>query len=358
MIETHVVNAVILPELKEGSLFTFLTFFNGLVAPSFLFCAGFGFAISFSRKWELYVSFQPLLWRYLRRLGFILLVGYALHIPLFSLREMMALRDESVWMIFFQADILQIISLTLIAMVLLALAVRKERIFLAAVSVLTLAVVFLAPVLSAMDHTALPIWLRPYLSMQFQSQFPAFPWSAFLLSGILVGVAFVRARAGGRERTLVNRLTAGALLAIACSLLVELLPFGLYPGLDFWNGSPQFFFVRLGVVALVCILLWHIDQRRHGGGESSLLTMFGQESLLVYATHLLIVYGHTFEWSFISMFGPTLPYWQCFGLAALLSLAMYALAYAWHRLKAMNMRAAQLVQYAVIVGMVVYFVAK
>ena len=357
MIETHVLNALLQAPLKEEAFFKLLTFVNGLVAPTFLFCAGFGFAISFSRKWDDYTALRSVFWRYLQRLGFILAVAYALHIPLFSLRQMMSLTDPAQWMIFFQADILQIISLTLAGLAILAAVVRSQRPFLAVVSVLTLAIVFGAPFVRAMDHSALPIWFRPYLSLQFKSQFPAFPWSAFLMSGSLAGFAFVRARAAGRERVLVNRFAVLSLGAILGALLFEVLPFGIYPNHDFWNGSPEFFFLRLGIVSLMCVALWLYGQRTEAK-SSSLLTMFGQESLLVYATHLLIVYGHTFDWSFISLFGHTLVYWQCFGLTALLIVAMYALAYAWHRLKGMNMRAAHAVQYAVILGMVGYFVLK
>ncbi len=357
MIETHVVNALLQPALKEEAWYKVLVFVNGLVAPTFLFCAGFGFAISFSRKWGEYTSLRPVLWRYLQRLGFILAVAYALHIPFFSLHKMITEADASSWIIFFQSDILQIIALTLAGLVLLAVTLRKERPFLIAVTVLAVAVVFCAPVVRAMDHSALPIWFRPYLSLQFKSQFPAFPWSAFLLAGTLTGFAFIRSRAAGRERVLVNRVAGLSLAAIAVSLLGELLPFELYPGLNFWNASPEFFFVRIGLVLFICIALWLYGQRREARG-SSLLTMFGQESLLVYATHLLIVYGTTFDWSFISLFGKTLVFWQCLGLTILLTAAMYALAYAWHRLKGANMRLAHAVQYATILGMVAYFVLK
>jgi uncharacterized membrane protein len=355
MIETHVVNAVLLLPLREDPFFKALTFVNGLVAPTFLFCAGFGFAISFSRKWEEYIMLRPPAWRYIRRLLFILAVAYSLHIPLFSLRQMLALSDASLWMGFFQADILQIIALTLLGLIALAVAIRKKEAFVPAVAALALAVVYVSPVVRAMDHSALPVWFRPYLSLQFKSQFPIFPWSAFLLAGVLAGTAFVRARAAGRERTLVNRFGAAALLAVVGSLLVELVPWELYPGLSFWNASPQFFFLRLGLVMLACVALWWYCERKPAEG-ASLLTLFGQESLLVYATHLVVVYGHTFSWSFISLYGKTRGYWECFGLTALLVVGMYALAYGWHALKAWNMRAAHAVQYATILAMAGYFV--
>lgn len=357
MIETHVVNALLIPSIKEEQIFRFLTFFNGLVAPSFLFCAGFGFAISFNRKWKDFISFQPGLWRYLKRLGFILFIAYSLHIPFFSLRQMMALTDEQSWMIFFQSDILHVISLTMISLVILALIIRDERIFIYVASFIGIVIVMISPVIRSMDHTQMPIWFRPYLSLQFKSQFPLFPWAAFLIGGVIVGYAFLQARKSNRERTLVNRLMALSIVGAGLALLIEYQPLTLYPNHNFWNASPEFFVVRFAVVVLLCVILWHYAEKKEGTGRS-LLTMFGQESLLVYVAHLLIVYGYTFEWSFIRVFDSTLNYWQCFGLTILLIGVMYLLAYGWHELKIKSIRTAKLVQYGVILGTAVYFVMK
>jgi len=67
MIETHIVNALLRSDIKELTSFKVLTFFNGLVAPSFLLCAGLGFAISLNRKWDEYVHFKKAMWRYFFR---------------------------------------------------------------------------------------------------------------------------------------------------------------------------------------------------------------------------------------------------------------------------------------------------
>ncbi|HLB00719.1 MAG TPA: heparan-alpha-glucosaminide N-acetyltransferase domain-containing protein, partial [Bacteroidota bacterium] len=50
MIETHTVNALLAPGGADGAFGSVLTFFNGLVAPAFLFCAGLGFAVALWRR--------------------------------------------------------------------------------------------------------------------------------------------------------------------------------------------------------------------------------------------------------------------------------------------------------------------
>jgi uncharacterized membrane protein len=110
MIETHVVNALLQVPLKERPTFAVLTFINGLVAPSFLFCAGFASAITLHCNWKAFVGLTRTLWRYILRVLFILIVGYSLHFPYFSLSRMASLHDEIAWISFLQVDILQTIA--------------------------------------------------------------------------------------------------------------------------------------------------------------------------------------------------------------------------------------------------------
>jgi len=131
----------------------------------------------------------------------------------------------------------------------------------------------------------------------------------------------------------------------------------LYPNHNFWHGSPDFFFVRLGLIGLPLAGLWYYERGKRGSAFS-LVALFGRESLLVYVLHLLVVYGYTYEWSFVRLFGPTLSYPECLGLFAALTISMYIVAYVWHRLKGWNMRAAQAVEVAALGSIVAAFILK
>ena len=364
MIETHTVNALLHPSLKQAQAFTILTFVNGLVAPSFLFCAGFAFAITAHRRWQEYVSLKPTLWRYCARLLFILCIGYSLHVPVYSLRKILTLTDEGLWTSFFQADILQVIALTLMGGLLLVIIIRNEQRFILLSAFLAIIVIFIAPITWEMNFDHLPLWLRPYLSPNCKSQFPLIPWSAFLLSGLVIGYLFLKAREKGGERSLVQRLLVLSVGTIIVSLGIEFIPLTLYPNHDFWQASPEFFFVRLGLVVLCSIVLWRYEQRRMTAQSAettpkrSVFALFGQESLLVYYVHLMIVYGETQSWSFIRLFGPTLYYVECFGLFIGLTLGMYVLAYAWRWMKGWNPKIARMVQWVTVASFVVAFVVR
>ncbi len=355
MIETHVMNALLLPSVKDEPLFGVLTFMNGLVAPTFLFCAGAALAISLHRKWNDFTGFTPMLGRYVVKLFFILIVAYSLHVPLFSLKQMLTLQDEGKWMLFFQADILHIIAIALFMTVVIAVLVRNQNMLIRITAIIALVIVFISPLIREMDHTSLPVWFRPYLTTQFKSQFPFFPWAAFLLSGILVGFWFLKINERGEEEKLMPKLSLAALIAIILSLLIEAFPVTIDPNHNFWKASPEFFFVRLGLVVLLFVYLWWFEKRLTISNRSPVI-MFGQESFLIYVVHLLVVYGYTFEWSYIRLFGHTLHYWESAGLTLGLILVMYIMAFIWHKLKKEYRKAATIIQYAVLAGIVVRFV--
>jgi len=357
MIETHVVNALLRPDLKDEVFFKVLTFINGLVAPSFLFCAGFALAIIFQRKWEDYMSLRKPLWRYLYRLLFIIVVGYSLHLPFFSLTRLRSITDDRLWISFYQVDTLQTIAVTLILLVLLAIVIRRRNYFIGAAIFIAMGLIFTAPVVRDMDYSVSAVWLRSFLTTQFKSQFPLFPWSAFLIGGTIFGYWFLAAKETGSQKKYIKNVTYLAVAAIIISLVAELQPITFYPNHNFWRASPEFFFVRFGLVLLFMVLLWWYEQKRKVRAIS-VFTLFGRESLLVYVVHLLIVYGYTYEWSFVRYFGPTLNYFSSFVLFIGLIAGMYLMAFVWDRLKVWNMKAAKIVEVVVLSAIVLMFLLK
>jgi len=357
MIETHVLNALLLPPLKDQSLFKIITFINGLVAPAFLFCAGLALAITFQRKWNDFINLKAPLWKYLFRLLFILVIGYSLHLPFFSLRKMMGLRDTQLWMSFSQVDILQTIVVSLLLLIIILLLVRKHLWFIFTATILMIAFVYSAPVVREIDYSSLPIWLRPYLTQHYKSQFPLFPWAAFLISGAILGLWYLYERERSSEKKIMQQILTLAAVGIALSLTSEMLPFTVYPVHNFWLASPGFFFVRLGLVVAALVGLWYYIKDKQVSSRAFFI-LLGQESLLIYVVHLLIVYGYTYRWSFIRLFGSTLNYSECIVIFLALSILMYALGYTWHWLKSRNKRFALTIEVVTLSIIVIIFILK
>lgn len=372
MIETHVVNALLLPVLRDEFSYKVLTFCNGFVAPSFLFCAGLSLAIAIHKKWDRFISLGSTFWRYNARLLFIFCVGYALHLPLFSLRMMTELHDEKILSSFYQADVLQAISLTLIFLAFLVAIIRNKKIYFFVAGIIALLIIFSSPIIRELDYSNSPMWIRPYLTMNVKSQFPLFPWSAFLMSGTIIGAMFMNAKENNREQQFIKNISLLAVSGIILSLLIEMLPFDIYPNHNFWKASPEFFFMRLGFVVLFFCGWWMYEQKIESALQShiivirknfssivSAMKIFGQESLLVYVVHLWVVYGSVMiHWSMIHQYGKTLGYVECFVLSFALIAAMYVLAFGWHWGKNNYGKISTSLQYAIVTTVLLAFLVR
>jgi len=186
MIETHVLNALLLTSLRGDFTFKAVDFLNGLVAPSFLFVAGFSFTLALSRKGDAYRTFSPELLRHLKRLLFIWFVGYALHIPFFSMRKSLYQSSPAAFLAFTAVDILQCITATLFLLHILRVLIKDDSKFNLILYSLFILFILAAPLAGSIDFTnSLPLWAAQYFNRSHGSLFPLFPWSSFLIGGTI-----------------------------------------------------------------------------------------------------------------------------------------------------------------------------
>lgn len=327
MIETHTVNALLDPALRRGIFFNALTYLNGLVAPAFLFCAGLGFAIFLSRKNDDIVTLGGGFRSYLGKCLFIVILGYSLHVPFFSLRGMIGAGPEA-WTGMLQVDVLQVIGVTLILLLAIAVLARSARSRIASVLALTAAALLWGYRYPDGPGAGPPAWLLAYFSRDLSPLFTIVPWAGFLTTGFLAGTYFTVAAASGREKEAIRSfaLISSGFLAIAPA--VSVFTRSLYGAGDYWYWSAEYFLVRLGSVGLVMCGLWFLLRKGEGPG-SAVLGVFGRESLPVYYIHLIIVYGKDFEWSFVRLIPRGGDYFLCAGLSVVLTGAMYLFGRWW-----------------------------
>ncbi len=353
MIEVHVVNALLLPSLRSGNFFRVLNFINGLVAPSFIFIAGFAFAISAQRKWDEYTRWNSrALWLQFRRLGLILLIGYLLHLPYYSFRKLVFDAPYPDWEKFFQADVLHCIASSLLFLQLAVLILKKPGRVYTTAGILGFICIFLAPLMGMVDvGRYIPLPIAAYFNNMHSSMFPWFPWAGYLLLGAVVGHGFVLSVQNDIVPNYMKKVVIVGSIAVAAGVLFHFLPINIYPVYDFWRTSPEFVFIRLGIVLIMLAGLWMGEHRHRYSGL--FLTKMGQESLMVYATHLVIIYGSVLgEQSIASSVGMTQGWGMAFGLSGVLIIAMVALSYLWGWLKKNHHFQLRIVQYA---GAAIFF---
>ena len=129
----------------------------------------------------------------------------------------------------------------------------------------------------------LPLPIAAFVNpLRAPSQFPLFPFAAFVLAGTVAGAQLGRQDpAVRRRRTLVwggTLMAAGALLAWPLSGVV-----------DFWGPSPAYVLLRLGGLLLLLRVVEQVTA--FASRLVRPLALLGHETLLVYVLHLLLLFG-------------------------------------------------------------------
>jgi uncharacterized membrane protein len=355
MIQTHVFNATLFPALTTTVLYDLIKFVDGLVAPSFLFASGLAYAITTRRKANDYLAFGRPLFRQFGRLLLILVIGYVLHIPRFNYHHLAYEASAEAWDRFWQVDVLQCIAVSLLFLQILLLLLRSEGRLYRTVAGATVVILLGTPLMWTFNWwNVLPVPIASYLNGLYYSLFPLFPWSAFLFAGALAGYYYTEARERGAEALFLRRAAYAGLAAIGISFALHPLAALLYPVYDYWRFSPSFVLLRLGIVLLLTwgMFLW---ERKRGVGISSPVTLIGRESLIVYVTHLMLIYGDFGSGSFASQVGRSYGYPQAILVTALLLGGMAALAYAWERIKKGYPRVKRALSLSFLAGLLLVF---
>jgi uncharacterized membrane protein len=339
MIQTHIFNSTLRPEIMESVLYDVIKFIDGLVAPTFLFASGMAYAVATRRKVNDYLSFGTPLLRQIGRLSFILLIAYLLHVPRFNYHHLRYEAGATAWQIFWQSDVLQCIAVTLLLLQALLLILRSEQLLYRVVLVCSVGIVFATPIMWGIDFWQFwPVPLASFMNGLHYSIFPLFPWAAFLFAGALTGRYYLHAKDGetagvsGAVDAWMKRTAGAAGGLILVSFAFHPIARLIYPVYDYWGFSPSFFMLRLGIVLMIMGGMY-LAEKRWTVAPSSVITLMGRESLLVYASHLFLIYGRYSGTTFTEIVKHSFGYPEAVAATTGLLLLMLALAYAWSNVK-------------------------
>ncbi len=314
MIQTHSL-VLLRPELRAGSFYAALQWIDGLVAPSFIFAAGFALALTQVRA--ALASNAPearrkRFLRTLRRLGEVLFMATLTNWAWFPIFR------EPRWLI--RIDILHCVGLSLlIALPILALLAPHPR-ALRLSSLLLAALAFgLAPLFEQV-----PAPWGNFVSFRTGSVFPLLPWGGYVYLGAAVGAAC----AADGIRATVKWLLALAAVGVALWIATPHIS-ALYPPPEFWVTDPTNHARRWTQVCLIALALLAAEQRWQGPWRASLpvrfVEVFGTSSLAGYFIHEMLLYYRLAGFSFERVWGNACSwplYWLVLSLLILCTFAL------------------------------------
>lgn len=293
MIEGHTVDAVLSPVYKDGAsvIFQFWTFFRGLTAPFFFFSAGLAFVVATVKDDGGFLRVtSKARFRRIRRIVALLSLGYLLHFPLQLLYNPSDVTYGE-WKIFYLADALQIISLSLLVILVVALVVKRKETLLRSYVIAAFLSLAIAPITEPISwEKFMSPFIYSYLTYRSGSFFTFFPFSAYLFAGAAFGAAAISLPADIRAFSLSRNFMKASVISLVLFLVFFPIQFAFVSPYDvYWKALPAVNLLRFGLVTLVASAVGYISLRINSFPR--ILPAIGKSSLTVYVVHLMIVYG-------------------------------------------------------------------
>jgi hypothetical protein len=322
MLQGHAFHSFASNSIRQDSAYVLTQFLGGLAPAVFLFLTGITFAFGIERTSQRDASMRARIVTALKRSRYLFTLAV-----LFRLQLWLFGYPQTSWTDLFRVDILNCMGFAMLVLAPMAFFASAPRARATALAGVAIAV--LSPVVSTTNWT----WLHPYISSYFvpsYNYFSFFPWAAFVAFGMSAGTV-LRTMRPESTNTIMQWATLLGFGLILGGQYFANLPYSLYSKSEFWLDSPAQVVMKLGGVILVLAFAYLWTEYITPGGWSW-LRQFGTTSLIVYWTHIELVYGRWFGfWKNSFSTG------QCVMFEIVLILAMLGLSIGRTRWKGVHM---------------------
>ena len=312
MLQGHVFDSFLRPELRDTGLFVLSQFVGGIAPAIFLFLTGVTLAFMMNGMERKLATPQERWMAALRRAAYLGVLAFAFRIQLFLFGWPNSPAQDLL-----RVDILNCMALAIVTLSGLALFRTAERVHAGVIAALLIACA--SPLVAMIPADAWPGIVQMYLAPS-ANYFAYFPWAAFLAFGVSAGSILKLVKPEHMHRLMQWSAILGFGLVVSAQYFSNI-PYSLYPTVDFWINSPGLILIKLGIimVLLAVTFLW----THHGTGQGwSWVRQLGTTSLLVYWVHIELVYGRWF-----GFWKGNLDLAQCVVAAVILILLMIGLSY-------------------------------
>jgi hypothetical protein len=281
MLQGHVFDSYLRPDLRPGAAFTLSQFIGGMPPAIFLFLTGVTLAFLMDSSERKGMAPRQRVWTAFGRSGYLFFLAFA-----FRAFMLVSGFPVSTWSDFLRVDILNCMGFSIAALSIMAAFRTAERARFCAV--LGLATAFAAPLVSQLNWSGVPWMLRAYIVPDHRF-FGFFPWGAYLAFGVSAG-SILRLIPAERLDRAMQWIALAAGGVIACCEYCANSSYSIYAASDFWLNSPAQVLIKQSAVLIMLVFafVWTQYIARDGW---SWIRQFGTTSLLVYWVHIELIYG-------------------------------------------------------------------
>lgn len=331
MIEAHLADVILDSNFKHTDFFYYISISNGFVAVIFLFCAGASFYISSSRKFDDYKHFRKPFWLYLKRLGFILVIAFALNLPRLSFRLIQDVSNNEL-LRFLECNILHTIVYSSILALLIFFIIPNIKYLKYISLIIALAVYFATSFVWSIDpFQYMNIFFAPMFAEWPVSHFPLFPWMGHFFAGIAITAFFMEA---SDKISISKKLVIVSSALIIITLLAKNLYLYHYPYVqNWWDTDPGHFIFRVSVTILLFSIFFLTENIYREKWYSKPLALMGRESLFYYAGNVILIYGSVANIGFRQIFHSSAPPIPTLIIYIIFTIVLYYIGVLWFKTK-------------------------
>ncbi len=300
MFQTHCYDSWLEPAARKTDWFMWSQLGGTLPAPLFLFLAGISFALVTDKLRQRGATRAEIAKTTIRRGAEIFALGLLFRVQAFALAWPWA-----AWTDLLRVDVLNVIGVSMMLMGIVCWLAAADT---SGTALRMRSVAAAAPVAIAIPLLTPPLWTTwrlHWLPWPLESYicgvhtygepqawlFPIFPWTGFAFAGLVVGFLLLSEWARRHEGAVLAIFAGSGAALIAAARALDHGRWQLYAVYDFWHTSPNFFFIRVGLLLVILAAIYGWCRLGVATWGFSPLIQLGQTSLLVYWVHIEFVYG-------------------------------------------------------------------
>jgi uncharacterized membrane protein len=291
MVEGHTVDAFLSDSFRDTSSASFNIWLTirGFTAPIFMFTSGVAFTYLLRLNKEPFFQ-NPRVKKGIFRFITLVLIAYLLRYPTYTFFNFSVVTREQ-WMTFFTVDALHLIGFGILFILMLALIAEKLK--LNDWLVFTAGALFFFLMFSVTEKIVwtkyFPIPFAAYFYHGTGSLFPFFPWAGYVICGAVLGSYLAHNPNSFGTKKFCFQLFAAGVTILIVAAGIEIVENIFYDGKTFWTDNLYVITLRLGGVLILNSIMSFIALRIKTLPE--LVKQVGRHTLLIYAVHVIIIYG-------------------------------------------------------------------
>lgn len=332
MVQGHTIDAFLGDSYRNFDSVPFNIWFmmRGFTAPIFMFTSGVVFTYLLRLNKETFF-YNPRVKKGFMRFLTLIVIGYLLRYPTYTFFNFATVSREQ-WYVFFTVDALHLIGFGLLFILILAFI--AERLKIKDWVIFGCGALFffmIAPYMGSINWTNyLPVPFAAYFYNGTGSFFPFFPWAGYVISGAILGSYLAHHQDSLATKGFSLKLLYTGLGMLLLALATELIEY-FYTGTTIWTDNLYLISLRVGWVLVLNSIMSLIALKLDSIPE--IVKQVGRHTLLIYAVHVVIIYGSAWLPGFDRILHKQLSIFESVGSAIIMIILMIGMVVFLERMK-------------------------